>query len=106
MPGGVVDVGADDDSDCVHIKTEPAKTEPAAAAKTKAKTRVALKASDLRNFAKQEGWKEIKVKTLPNVQMLSFKRHECRLNFWLIRGTVASYLEHPEDGKGRRRLFP
>ena len=54
---------------------------------------------ELDEFARVYGWTKLQVKTSANVHMVSYRRNDCRLNFWLTTGTCGSYLEHPTQKK-------
>ncbi|KAJ1418342.1 hypothetical protein B484DRAFT_301242, partial [Ochromonadaceae sp. CCMP2298] len=66
-------------------------------AKDRERSAFILNESELDHLARQHNW--AKEQGDPKTQMISFRRDDCRLNFWLSTGTVGSYLDHPKQGK-------
>ena len=51
-------------------------------------------------MARSQGWEKISVPRQEYEKgMVSYRKDDCRLNFWRTTGTVGSYLEHPRQGK-------
>ena len=72
-------------------------------------TRYFLDENDLDGLASGYGWERIADPDRKNAWMVSYRRHDCRLNFWLTTGTCGSYLDHPKQGKTqlfRRKIEP
>lgn len=58
----------------------------------------ALQQYDLDVLAERHAWERMEIPPNTNF-MISFKKMDIRLNFWLSTGTVASCLLHPKQGK-------
>ena len=63
-----------------------------------------LNESELDYQAETRGWTKLDTtnnssSTTAAAPMVSYKRDDVRLNFWLSTGTVGSYLDHPRQGK-------
>jgi hypothetical protein len=97
----VINVDSDDDDVAGRIKKEKKTSSFKALVKQEGvpTTVFALRKSELQAYGRKYGWTEIKVKTLPSMEVVSFRRRPIVLHFWLMKGTVASFLEHPEHGK-------
>ena len=51
------------------------------------------------NLAYRNGWRKVTNPKLTNGYMVSYRRGDYRLNFFLTTGTCGSFLEHPTQGK-------
>jgi len=72
---------------------------------SKPKLLLKLNETELHYMAEGQGWTKFEEKSKSKTPTVSYIRDDIILKFWLITGTICSFIHHPNKGNGKTHIF-